>query len=188
MTRVLAILAHPNKDSLNGRFFYSTVQHLQQQGITVDVLDLYQHADRIPFYISQKQLDENDFFKENRELFMAADRLFIVYPVYWYAVPGILKCWIDLITNYAWKYQGDRYAKPLHKIEKALVVNTASMSNWAKWLYTRNSASEMLKETFKWMGIKNYDFYEVGSTSKLTTAKIDAHLAKIAKKSDWLVQ
>jgi putative NADPH-quinone reductase len=117
---------------------------------------------------------------------MAADRLFVVYPVYWYAVPGILKCWIDLITNFAWKFQGGNTAKPLHTIKKALVVNSASMSNWHKWLFTRNSASEMLKETFKWWGIKGYDFYEIGNTSKLTPTKIDAHLAKIAKKSDWL--
>lgn len=186
MAHVYAILAHPNKDSLTGRLFYETVQHLKTQGVTVDVLDLYEHAGRIPFFISPKQLEENDFFKENRQRFMAADRLFIVYPVYWYAVPGILKCWLDLITNFAWKYEGKHHAKALHNIQKALVVNTASISNWRKWLCTRNSASEMLKESFKWMSIKSYDFYEIGNTSQLTTTKINTHLANIAKKSVWL--
>lgn len=192
--RVLAILAHPRKESLSGHFFYKTVEHLRSKNIDVDVLDLYDRKDEIPFYIQagapgwdEQGWAKYPFYTETKERFMSADRIFIVYPLYWYAVPGILKCWIDLVTNYAWKYDKGPYGIPLHKIKKALVVNSASMSNWFRWFRTRNSGSEMIKESFKFFGIRDYYFYEIGNTGKLTSEKVDAHTQKIIKKSDWLV-
>lgn len=186
MVRVYAILAHPNKDSLSGRLFYSTVQHLEKQGAIVDVLDLYEHADRIPLY--SRSLESNAFFQENKQRFMNADRLFIVYPVYWYAVPGALKCWLDLITNFAWKYDGGRAAKPLHSIKKLLIVNSANMPNWVRWFFTRNSATEMVRESFKWMGVTSCKVHEIGNAHKTTAEQAAAHQTKIIKKSDWLLQ
>ena len=186
MIRVLAVLAHPKKDSHNGRFFYATVEHLKKQpNIQVDVLDLYEHAQRIPFY-DFNTIKTNPFFLENKERIMAADRLLIMYPVWWYSVPGILKCWMDLISNYAWQYQ-EPYARPLHKITKSLVVNTAAMPNLFRWLFTRNSATETVKRMFRFMGIKQFVFYEIGRTEKLTSAQEKKHLEKIIKKSDWLI-
>lgn len=195
--RVLAVLAHPKKDSLTGGIFYATVEHLTKQGAQVDVLDLYDRAQEIPFYVptpatswttKDQGLAQHPFYHENKERFMAADRLLIAYPVYWYAVPGIMKCWLDLITNYAWKFTKGPYGIPLHPIKKALVVNSASMSNWFRWIRTRNSGSEMLKESFKFLGIPKYYFYEIGSTGSLTKHKVDEHIVKILNKADWLLQ
>jgi putative NADPH-quinone reductase len=193
--RIYAILAHPKKDSLSGRLFYTTVEHLKSQGVDVDVLDLYEYINQIPYFVPSPSqgwggqgLEKHSFYQENKARFMAADRLFIVYPIYWYAVPGIMKSWLDLITNYAWKFEGGPYGIPLHPIKKALVVNSASMSNWFRWLRTRNSGSEMLKESFKFLGIKDYSFYEIGSTGSLTKAKVDRHQAKILKLSQWLTK
>ena len=208
--KVLAILAHPRKDSLSGRIFYNTVNHLKSQiingvNVQVDVLDLYDRKyvqkQDIPFYEptgapgsggsdgwdEQSGLEKYPIYQETKDLFMSADRIFIVYPIYWYAVPGILKCWLDLITNYAWKFDKGPYGIPLHTIKKALVVNSASMSNWFRWLRTRNSGTEMIKESFKFFGIRDYRFYEIGSTGKLTPEKVDAHIQKIIKNGDWLI-
>lgn len=191
--RIYAVLAHPNKESLSGHLFYNTVDHLIKQNVTVDILDLYQQADRIPFYVPPTTIKHSsdsrfDFYFENKERFMVADRLFIVYPVYWYATPGILKCWLDLITNYAWRYQKGHCGIPLHHIKKALVINSASMPNWYRWLCTQNSATEMMKQSFKFLGINNYHFYEIGNTKKITPDQVNKHLTKILKKSDWLVK
>jgi len=193
--RIYAVLAHPKKDSLSGRFFYTTVQHLTDQGHQVDMLDLYERMQDVPFYIpkqgtgwSNTGLDQFPIYNEIKTSVMSADRIFMVYPIYWYAVPGIMKCWIDLITSYAWKFDKGPHGIPLHKIKKALVVNSASMSNWYRWLHTRNSGSEMVKESFKFLGIKNYYFYEIGSTGELTQAKVDKHQEKIKRLANWLAE
>jgi len=193
MTRVLAVLAHPRKDSLTGTLFYKTVEHMRAAGATVDVLDLYDRAKDILFYDANLKDAHAPFFEENKERFMAADRIFIVYPIFWYAVPGIMKCWIDLVTSYAFTYGPQdsttfsNYALPKHSIKRALVVNSAAMSNWFRWLRTRNSGTEMVKETLKFLGIWDYAFYEIGSTTKLTPERVKKHQEKILKKSEWLI-
>jgi len=117
--RVYAILAHDKKDSLNCHLFSQTIKYLELKEIEVDPLNLYDYEKDIPFYShDKKNLEKNSFFKENKKRFMLADRLVIVHPIYWYSVPGILKTWMDLITNFAWKYEGKPYAKALHKIKK----------------------------------------------------------------------
>jgi putative NADPH-quinone reductase len=192
MTRVYAILAHPKgKSSLNGHIFYSIVDHLKKNGVTVDVLDLYQHADNIPFYYPKdaedKNIERSDFFKENKERFMAADRILVVYPVYDFCVPAILKCWVETIGDYACTM--DKYPpKALHKIKKAMIVNTAGMPNFYRWFFTRNSATETMKRIFKFIGIKPIAIHEIGSADKLTPEKVNRHMKKILAKADWLAK
>jgi NAD(P)H dehydrogenase (quinone) len=186
--RVLAVLAHPNKHSLNAHLFNAAIEQLKKHGAIVDVLNLYEHAHRIPFY-DRTTIHTNEFFLENKERFMAADRLLIVHPVWWYSVPGILKSWLDLITNFAWKYKGgSTHAQALHNIKKALVINTAGMSNFVRWFCTRNSATAQVKQTFKFIDLTNAIFYEIGSTDSLTPELIKKHTEKIMSKADWLAE
>lgn len=186
--RVLAVLAHPNKNSLNAYLFNTVVEQLKKHGAIVDVLNLYDHAQRIPFF-DRTTISNNEFFIENKDRFMAADRLLIVHPVWWYSVPGILKTWLDLITNFAWKYKGgSTHAQALHKIKKALVINTAGMSNIVRWLFTRNSATAQIKQTFKFIDLTDTAFYEIGNTDRLTPEIIKKHTERIIKKADWLAE
>jgi len=192
--RIYAILAHPNPNSLNAHIFNTVIDHLEKQGATVDILRLYDRKDEIPFFlpaqdqVGTKQTEKQyAFWHENRQRFMAADRLFIVHPVYWYAVPGILKCWVDLIGPYAYDYKGLAHAQALHKITKALVVNTAGMPWWYRRFFTKNSATAMMKETFKFIDIKRFDFYEINSVDKLTPALVEKHLSSIMKLANALL-
>ena len=193
MTKVYAILAHPRKDSLVGTLFYTTVKQMRAAGATVDVLDLYERAPEVLFYEQTLKNTHNAFFEENKARFMTADRILIMYPVFWYAVPGIMKCWLDLITSYAFTYGPEQctifsnYAIPKHTIKKALVVNSAAMHSWFRWLRTKNSGTEMVKESLKFLSIWNNIFYEIGSTSTLTPDKVQQHQTKILKYSDWLI-
>ncbi|MFA6527241.1 MAG: NAD(P)H-dependent oxidoreductase [Candidatus Babeliales bacterium] len=190
--RVYAIVAHSKKESMNGHFFYQVVSHMKSEGHVVDVLDLYDRADQIPFFgkhvIGGTQRDPicHPFFIENKERFMAADRLFIEHPIYWYSVPGILKTWMDLLTNFAWKYEGGLHAKPLHKIKKTLVVNSSSAPLFYRKYLTSNPAKVQLRETFKFIGIPESKFYEIGSVTSLTLQDGQRHVEKINEKTHWL--
>jgi len=177
--RVLAVLAHDNPESLNTYFFNEIVNDLKKNNIEVDVLDLYQRADEIPFFtVDRKKLEANKFYQENRERFMAADRLLIVFPVYWYSGPGILKCWIDLITNFAYRYTGGTRAKALHKIQSAFVINTSTAPVWFRKIITGDLSCRQLCEFFKWIGIKRSGFYRIG-VKNMTDDKVQYHLKSI---------
>lgn len=185
-------MAHHNKTSFSARSFHAAIEKFKQQGAQVDVLDLYDRYKDIPFYFSERQnsnepnlplLGEFPFFHENKDRFMAANKLFIVHPIYWSAVPGILKCWIDLITNFAWKYEGKRQAKALHKITKAFVVNGSSAPLWRRRFFDLNPARRQLEQAFDFMSINDYDFYEIGSTGSLDQEAETKHIEKIVVKS-----
>lgn len=162
---------------------------MQQKNITLDILDLYDRANDIPFYWSDfEKLSSYPFFHENKERFIKADRLIIVFPVYWYSVPGILKCWIDLITKFAWKYEEGFYAKPLHNIRKVLIINTTMSASWYNKYILRNPLQNQLKQTFSWMGIYDQLFYEVGNTKQLTDEKFSEHLTYIFSLGQRLIE
>ena len=188
---VLAVIAHDRKKSLNRFLFESIIKHLTQQGHSVDILDLYQRQNDIPFYvqptegssITGKTLSDFPFFQEHKNRFMAADTLVIVAPVYWYSSPGILKSWFDLITNFAWKYETPHSlnAKALHHIKRALVVTTMAMPWFFKVFLTRNTIKNHYKSIFNFIDIKNYTIYEITNVTNISPKKVSSHLNKILK-------
>ena len=193
--RVLAVLAHDRKDSLNAYLFNKLIEHLKAEQCEVDILDLHDRAKDIPFYSSIRDpftggyplLDTNPFYQELKDRFMAADRLVIVHPVYWYSVPGILKCWIDLITNHFWRYEGGIWATPKHKIKKMLIVHTASAS-WLTYKFVlANTARTTLWQTFRWFGIPKVYFYEIFSVYSQNERTVARHVNKILKLSKKLL-
>lgn len=183
--KIYAILAHDKKDSLNHYLFTQIVKHLKSKNAEVDILNLYDHEKQIPFYSHDKEkLKQNEFYKENKKRFMQADSLLIVYPVYWYSPPGILKCWMDLITNFAWKYEGKESATALHKIKNALIISTSSSPFPQNDPLHNNSA---LKNMFKFIGIANSDFHGIGKVNSGTKEEIQNHLEKIFDLSNNLL-
>ncbi len=183
--KVYAIVAHDQKHSLTQHIFNNiTTVMAEQPGIFVEPLDLYDHAEHIPFYTHNKAtLQANPFFKQNKENFMTADRLLLVFPTYWYSTPGILKCWIDLITSYAWHYNGNRYAQPLHRIKKILIIPLTMTSWWQNTFIFGNPVNQQLKHTFKFMGIPSITFYTIDRAQAMTPLLFERHLAKIRKIS-----
>ena len=175
--RIYALLAHHDPESFNGQLFSAVTDACEKAAFDVDKLLLYERAQEIPFYTPQKltkplgnlqELSSSAFFQENKERFMAADYLFIVYPIYWYSTPGILKSWLDLITNFAWKYESGPYAKPLHKIKGVFVVQTSFQSWWRRYFIDGNLEARQLRKSFDFMGIRRYTFYDRGSIHQIT--------------------
>lgn len=182
--RVYAILANHDKNSLSSRIFYQVTDQLIQNGAQVDILDLYERKDEIPFYVGHKPnqsptLYTSTFFQENKERFLMADKLLIVYPIYWYSVPGILKCWFDLITTFAWKFTGKGKTQPLHKIKQAFIINSSMEPWWYRRFLTTNPSRRQISQTFDFIGISNYHFYEIGSTHTLTQEQVADHINTI---------
>ncbi|MBD3272792.1 hypothetical protein GF385_00375 [Candidatus Dependentiae bacterium] len=187
--RIYAIIAHDKKDSLNGFIFENIINHLKTKNLDLDILNLYDYADKIPFYFHDKEkLESNEFFQKNKNSILAADRILIVHPIYWYSTPGILKAWIDLITNYAYKYESGVYAKPLHKIKKAMLINTSKAPYLYRKFLTCNTATRQVRETLKFIGINDNIFYEIGSVYKLNDKKVNGHIKSIINKIDKFIK
>lgn len=132
--RVLAILAHPDPQSLCHRIFQHCLQKLSENGHEIIVHDLYamgfdavlriRHADNI-----KSRGDTDKSISEFKMQMAWAQGLLFVYPIWWWDRPAILKGWFDRIFQYgiAVKLQPQGYSG-LFKDKRAIVFQTCGQS------------------------------------------------------------
>ncbi|MBB4935374.1 putative NADPH-quinone reductase [Lipingzhangella halophila] len=106
----LLVLAHPRSDSLTTQIAARARRRLECEGHTVDVLDLYAEG----FDPRLTPDDEPDWDNPDKEYSAevqahmrridAADTIIVVFPVWWFAPPAILKGWIDRVWNHGFAY------------------------------------------------------------------------------------
>lgn len=108
--RALLVVAHPRPDSLTAQVAERSRRRLEAAGHQVDLLDLYAEG----FDPRLTPPDEPDWgnrdkvysaeVRSHMERISAAHTLVVVFPVWWYAPPAILKGWIDRVWNYGFAY------------------------------------------------------------------------------------
>ncbi|RMX04221.1 flavodoxin family protein [Corticibacter populi] len=55
-----------------------------------------------------------------------ADALVLVYPIYWWSLPALLKGWIDRVFTQGWAYEDDAGGKLVKKLQRLQVHLIAS--------------------------------------------------------------
>jgi len=68
-----------------------------------------------------------------------ADALVLVYPVYWWSMPGLLKGWIDRVFTNGWAYDDGPNVKPSKKLRRLAVhlvaIGGADLRTYARHGY-----------------------------------------------------
>jgi NAD(P)H dehydrogenase (quinone) len=152
--KVLHVFAHPEPQSLNGALRDVAMAELKSQGHEVRISDLYadgwkSEVDRadfplltaderfIPVAASKKAFAANaltDDVKAEIEKLMWADALILQFPLWWFAMPAILKGWVDRVFAYGFAYGvgehsdkrwGDRYGEGTLVGKRAMLIVTA---------------------------------------------------------------
>lgn len=95
----LWVLAHPDPQSLNARMCRTGVQALRDEGWEVEVSDLYAD-DWDPVLVQE---GEPDVVPEQDKL-RRADLLVLQFPLWWYAMPAMLKGWVDRVFEAGFAY------------------------------------------------------------------------------------
>lgn len=127
--KCLVVYAHPNPFSFNHAIKEEVVRLLVAKGHEVKVTDLYE----INFKPVLKPEDFNLIssgtvaadVKVEQEKITWADRLILVYPIWWTGFPAILKGYIDRTLTYGFAYAFDEngLVQPL-KGKQALLIST----------------------------------------------------------------
>ena len=152
--KVLLAFAHPEPRSLNGALRDVAVAELKAQGHEVRVSDLYadgwkSEVDRadFPTLMPDARLKpvaaSRDGFamdaltpdvKAEQEKLLWADALILQFPLWWFAMPAILKGWVDRVFAYGFAYGvgehsdkrwGDRYGEGVFAGKRAMLIVTA---------------------------------------------------------------
>lgn len=151
---VLIVFAHPERTSLNGALLDVAVRELEAQGHKVQVSDLYgmhwksavDRADfpdlapgerlRVASASSQAFAahDLTDDVRAEQEKLLWADTVILQFPLWWFAMPAILKGWIDRVYACGFAYGvgehsdkrwGDRYGEGVMAGKRAMLIVTA---------------------------------------------------------------
>ena len=108
--KTLLVLAHPRKDSLTAKVAEIFAAGLEKNGHQIEWADLVEEGFD-PVLREADEPDWNDPDKEyspevRREMERVErnDATVMIFPVYWWSVPAVLKGWIDRVWNYGWAY------------------------------------------------------------------------------------
>ena len=156
---VLVVHAHPVAASFNASLFRLTVERLAANGHQVDAIDLYKD-DFNPVMSEAERLNYHDL-ETNRtpvetyvDRLLRAEALVLVYPVWNYGFPAILKGWFDrvFLPGVSFGLVDGKVRPTLHNIGKILVVTSYGGSRFRSWLMgdpPRKIANRMLRATVK---------------------------------------
>ena len=121
----LLVLAHQRQNSLTAevaRLFRQTLEHDHHE---VEIADLVAEAFNPvmaaadePQWHNQGGLDRNSLPDDIRREINRIERhssAVLVFPVYWWSMPAILKGWIDRVWTYGFAYGGDQQI-PLRRV------------------------------------------------------------------------
>lgn len=169
MKKVLLILGHPDKDSLNGKLaniFEEGVKDKKHDFRRINLGDLRFDFNLSKGYKEEKEL-EPDLVK-SQECILWADVLVFVFPVWWHGLPAILKGFIDrvFLPGFAFKYNNSNGSFPdkLLKGKKSFLICTSGGPN-IYYFFAGNLATKTLKRVFSFCGIKNRKTLLLGSSS-----------------------
>lgn len=139
--RILVVHAHPVETSFNKALFRHVIDRLNAAGHQVDALDLY--AENFEPCMTGAEREAYHDLDRNRanvtahvDRLLAAEALVMVYPVWNYGFPAILKGWIDrvFLPGVSFALVDGRVKPTLHNIRKLVVVSTYGGSRLRTWL------------------------------------------------------
>ena len=122
---VLIIYAHPNPLSFNQSILKVINTAFKDKGATVHLKDLY--AERFDPVLDEAQLSLlPDDIKREQEQVLWADALVVIYPLWWFDRPAILKGWFDRVFTHGFAFTFDeKGVQGLLTGKRAMVIVTA---------------------------------------------------------------
>ena len=177
---IYAVFGNDNVSGMSQALLTTAVESLMQSGHDVDILKLYDRASEIPYFQHGRQnFDAFPFYAENQQRFLKADVLLLVFPVYWYATPAIVKNWIDLLTGWSYTYESGAYGTAKHNIKKVIILYSCAQEKIDK--NSMSIVEQQLFETFKFIGIDDVVMHGVDNVYGLTPEQVTEHFDAVKK-------
>lgn len=132
--KILLVLAHPGKGSLNHAIAETAIKALEAAGHLITFHDLYDES--FPSKLSAQELPEDavlpPVIQQHCAELSESDGIIVVHPNWWGQPPAILKGWIDRVLRpgVAYRFQEDDSGEGvpigLLRAQTALVFNTSN--------------------------------------------------------------
>jgi putative NADPH-quinone reductase len=125
--KICLVLCHPSDKSFNGALCRQYMEGADRSGHEVRLLDLYNLKFdpilRDPLSFAQ---EEEAAILEARQAIKWCDHMVLVFPVWWFSLPALLKGFLDrvLIPGWAYKFDGPMMWQKLLRGRSARIICT----------------------------------------------------------------
>ncbi len=183
MKKILVIDGHPNKDSLCFSLAEAYIEGAKAVGYEVKklrIMDL--NFDPILRYGYQKRMDLEPDLLSALELLKWADHLVWVHPVWWSALPALVKGFLDRLFLPSLTYNtipNSYRMEGLLKNKTAHIIATLDQPGWFYRLYFGAPSEKQLKSSLKLCGIKTKKVSYFGIVKTSTDEQRKAWIEKV---------
>lgn len=153
---ILVVLCHPRRNSFTGAIADAFIEGARRAGHETELADLYaedfdprlEPPDEPDWDNPSKRYSEQ--VRRDMERVERNDAIVLVFPVWWWSMPAMLKGWIDRVWNLGWAY-GPRKLPHAHAL--ALGVAAASAADFAKRGYDTAFQTQITTGILDYCGI-----------------------------------
>jgi len=165
----LIVISHPNRNSLTHAIAASVRDGLNTPGgvHTVEIADLNAEGFDPRFTTSdiavhlRKALPSADVLAEQERL-DRADALVLVFPVYWWSMPALLKGWIDRVFSNGWAYDEGPDGNTVKRLQRLpvhlIAIGGADMHTYARHDYFSAMKTQIDHGIFDYCGARVVTF------------------------------
>ncbi|SDW98846.1 NAD(P)H-dependent oxidoreductase [Paenibacillus sp. CF384] len=170
--KTLVIFTHPNHQSLSYAFLQEVVNGCNGNGRIeeVRVLDLYEEGFN-PVLIFNENKRRRDMHMDPdlakyREQLLWADKIVLIYPIWWGRPPALLLGYIDQMfaSGFAYRENGGAFPEGLLKGKSVVCISTMKGPAFYPLLWLHNAHKILMRRAlFNFVGIKHVKFFEFGN-------------------------
>lgn len=183
--KLLIVLSNPNPTSLSRAIVEKLAEGSADGGHDSEIADLVQEgfdprmqARDLAAYRGEVELCE-ELVREQRRV-DRADALALVYPVYWWSMPALLKGWIDRVFTGGWAYEVDGAGKsrgllaekPVH----LLALGAADVASYDRHGYREAMDAQIERGIFHWCGLRSVRTHLLDESESADGAVRSGHL------------
>ncbi len=191
MANVLIVVAHPDEDSLTHRFAGQLQGALTAQGARSSIADLAAEGFEPRFSASDHAAflgrgDVPDDVTLEQKRLDGAQHLFLVFPVYWWSMPALLKGWIDRVFIGGWAFDQPPGGTLEPRLQN-LTIHLVPIAGATSGVYHRHGYGTSLSTQIE-HGIVDYCGARRGSTAYIydtdtkSRAALDAQMKELASE------
>ena len=156
---VLVVLDHPRRDSFCAAVADRFILGAQAAGHTTELADL--HSENFnPLWTAEDdravgpEYLPSDILREQKRI-AGADAICLVFPLFWWGMPSMMKGWIDRVWSWGWAY--DRLDDPNASLQRPrsgllLVPAGAKSDEMEQKGYRRALETSWMEGTFGYFG------------------------------------
>ncbi|ARM73799.1 NADPH-q uinone reductase [Listeria monocytogenes] len=167
----------PHNRSFSATLLLTAKETYEQAGYTVDIIDLHKdgfdpvmHKEDLISW--RKKEVQNPLIKNYQERIMNAEELIFIFPIWWEAMPAMMKGFFDKVITKGIIYEEVKgrklFKNNLVNLKKVKIVTVMATPHWIyKFIFGSPITKIVFRGTFRKMGFNKVKWFNYSGMHKL---------------------